>query len=584
MSVAGFLTDQASAGRNLSVGPATGLGNVFGAALTNAWVNGLGGRYQYYDRPLTQREDEVRRKFGKDPWELTGNKAMRDTLATDPVHNQEALRALETKNRDDLDTWIMKGRTEAPAKYDGLRTTGEIRDEARRVSGMNERHFQEMMIRNPSSLSRTIGGFTGSIVGAMIDPPNLVTLPLGAGEVKAGLKGFRAARAVLKAAAADGTINAGIELAEQPAMAAWQKELGHRYGFGEAAGNVALAFTGGTALSGLIRGGVRGLKGASDYMGSVSADMLDRISSNEKLPSAVRDAAAFMSRQAHIDESAPPGTIKTGADLRIHRETAQKVADDFEAYQTQTAAKENLAPKNDNAAQGQAVDTKAQNGGIEPETAQKAIKSLPRSEYLVEPDVPTAEILKKNGRSEDVPLDAVRSHQSKMRWAENSKGKFSEPLIEGYGDKPVVGRLENGEYIVFDGNHRVVKAINEGQKSMPMHVVDVKKYDPERAGRKPKKAKPGEDEDLLAALKADPMDDMKPPERMSELDLPEGLSPEISADRVAIAESDMKALVEEIGDENFALEDGREISVKDFADEIQGKKALIEAMKTCRIA
>ena len=561
MTIGGFLTDQAGVGVGASIGPRTGLGETIDASFDFTWkAHTTAAAIQYQGLPLNERNDTIKTRFGQDIYDIT---KMREKYVNPTAEGR--VKMADEANAQ-IDDWILRGRNEHPEKYNGIKTTKEIRDDARKTVDISENHMNEIMLRNPSNLSKMTGGFIGGAGAAILDPPNLLTLPLGAGEIKAGLKGFAAARGVIKAAAIDGSINAAIEASTQPAIMAWQKELGRRYGFGDAAENVALAFVGGAGLSGLIRGGVRGLKASKDYAGSVSADILDYIAGNTRLPKSVRDASSFMSRQAHIDESAPPGLIKTETDLKIHRDTAQKVADDFEAYKTQTMVQNRNEPA--------------------PEVPQ--IKSLERSEYLVEPDVPTAKALKQYSKVEDVPLDAVRSHQSKMRWDENKKGNYSEALIEGYGDKPVVGRLENGEYIVFDGNHRTVNAINSGQKSMPMHVIDVKKYDPERAGRKPSKADNIDDDELLLELgvlpRPDTLDDMAPPERIQPKMVVDNATGDVPPDRVAIAENDLKSMVDEIGDEKFVDADGRELSIKEFAEEIKGKKALIEAMKTCRIA
>jgi len=129
--------------------------------------------------------------------------------------------------------------------------------------------------------------------------------------------------------------------------------------------------------------------------------------------------------------------------------------------------------------------------GLTPSQAAKSgraplekVKSLPRSEYLTEPSIPSVDQMKKFSRVENVPLNSARSHQRKMRWDKSGPNNGSEELIKGYSDKPVAIRLENGEYIIVDGNHRTVNAINSGKGSMEMTVIDAKNFDPENAGRK----------------------------------------------------------------------------------------------------
>lgn len=72
-----------------------------------------------------------------------------------------------------------------------------------------------------------------------------------------------------------------------------------------------------------------------------------------------------------------------------------------------------------------------------------------------------------------------------MNWEANKRGEYAQPLFEGFVDKPVAVRKETGEYIVLDGNHRSVNALNRGDKSLEMYVIDAKDYAPAYAGRKP---------------------------------------------------------------------------------------------------
>ena len=102
-----------------------------------------------------------------------------------------------------------------------------------------------------------------------------------------------------------------------------------------------------------------------------------------------------------------------------------------------------------------------------------------------------------SGRVEDVPLSQARATQNTMA------GGIRSPLIKGYGDIPVAARREDGEYLIFDGHHRTVAAINAGKSSLPMHVIDVKDYSPEFQGRKPAPYTGPSDDDLLKSLMGD---------------------------------------------------------------------------------
>ena len=126
-------------------------------------------------------------------------------------------------------------------------------------------------------------------------------------------------------------------------------------------------------------------------------------------------------------------------------------------------------------------------------------QGLPSPQSLTMPSVPTVEQMQQYGRTEVVPLSKAVSFQSARNWDKFNAGKGPGDLVPGFGDKPLALRLENGEYVIYDGNHRTDLAIQKGQTGLPMNVIDVKSYDPAHAGRKPVPDKMSAD-DLLSAL------------------------------------------------------------------------------------
>lgn len=140
--------------------------------------------------------------------------------------------------------------------------------------------------------------------------------------------------------------------------------------------------------------------------------------------------------------------------------------------------------------------------------------ALPASSTLNTPRVPTLAEMKRLARVEAAPLDRVRGTNA-LQWGRFDAGDHPGALIEGYGDKPVAARRENGELILFDGHHRAATAIAEGRNAMSMYVIDAQAYDPENAGR----ATRGEpsDEELLAALDADIYAMVAKPSRVDKL-------------------------------------------------------------------
>jgi len=125
---------------------------------------------------------------------------------------------------------------------------------------------------------------------------------------------------------------------------------------------------------------------------------------------------------------------------------------------------------------------------------------IPSPKSLTMPDVPTVEQMKKHGRVETVPLSEVVSFQSARNWEKFNKGEHAGDLVKGYGDKPLALRLETGEYVIYDGNHRTDLAMQAGKTELPMNVIDVKSYDPAHAGRKPVPSKISDDELLKSLL------------------------------------------------------------------------------------
>ncbi len=139
----------------------------------------------------------------------------------------------------------------------------------------------------------------------------------------------------------------------------------------------------------------------------------------------------------------------------------------------QAAAKQYVDKVNEDLAMGFAGTTKLPSG------------LLPSPKSLTMPSVPTVEQMKQFGRVETVPLSKAVSFQSARNWEKFKAGKHPGDLVAGYGDKPLALRLETGEYVIYDGNHRTDLALQKGKTEMPMHVIDVRSYDPAHAGRKP---------------------------------------------------------------------------------------------------
>jgi hypothetical protein len=105
---------------------------------------------------------------------------------------------------------------------------------------------------------------------------------------------------------------------------------------------------------------------------------------------------------------------------------------------------------------------------------------VPRWPEGTKPIIPLTQFdMAGNSRVEDVPLSKVFSGQADrdMRWGDNSSGKYGDTQIPGYGDRPVVVKMPDGNYHLQDGNHRTALAMQRGDEAMPMHVIDYNAFD-----------------------------------------------------------------------------------------------------------
>lgn len=110
------------------------------------------------------------------------------------------------------------------------------------------RRAAQATAENGSGVLSTIVGFGGGVVGAMQDPINILTLPLGGG-----------GKTVLQVAGREALVNGLIETALQPFVAQSRTDFGEELTLDEAAMNVAFAATGAAAIGG-------GTRALADYL------------------------------------------------------------------------------------------------------------------------------------------------------------------------------------------------------------------------------------------------------------------------------------------------------------------------------
>jgi len=224
---------------------------------------------------------------------------------------------------------------------------------------------------------------------------------------------------------------------------------------------------------------------------------------------------------------------KTVGSIEIENgETLNTVAEDYQGRGIGTILarefiRENpLAPSGGFSEAGEATRRKAFRE-LQGEAKAKRTR-LPGPASLSVPLAPTREDMQRAARVEEVPLDRVASPQTEMRWDDFDARKGPGDLIEGYGDMPVAVRMRDGEFRIYDGNHRTADALARGAKSMPMHVIDAATYDPENAGKAPAPKRSiaeelADDDALLAAL-TEPTEDTNA--RLPRETLPQERTPE----------------------------------------------------------
>jgi hypothetical protein len=230
--------------------------------------------------------------------------------------SKDYAKRLDDESHRLADDFITKQRAENPDLVRDIKTTQEIRDMTVAARQFAEQDAEMAFERRQGPISGYGAMLLGNIGGAMTDPVNALTLPLGAG----------ASTGVLRAMLVDGAINMGIEAYQTPENAAWAKEAGVEYGVAEAVTNILTAGAGGAAISGIIRGGGKFL-GSLEKRGK-SAEVLDKISRDKNIPSEGRDAALYQSRVAHIDEANPvTSELATADEVAAHRNNLQEVRD-----------------------------------------------------------------------------------------------------------------------------------------------------------------------------------------------------------------------------------------------------------------
>ncbi|MBN8532459.1 MAG: hypothetical protein J0L51_00080 [Rhizobiales bacterium] len=162
------------------------------------------------------------------------------------------------------------------------------------------------------------GMATGFLAGAarqMVEPVNIASMFLG-GPVNAPLRSFLAR---------EFAVNAGAQAAQEPFIQPGRAALGLEAGFGQAAGNIAIAGIGGAGLAGLFRGaGVVARRGYDAAFGRAAPDGASAPAARVDLePEAFEAAARFQETRDLGDLRAPD---QSAGGVHLHAENIDKAA------------------------------------------------------------------------------------------------------------------------------------------------------------------------------------------------------------------------------------------------------------------
>lgn len=192
-------------------------------------------------------------------------------------------------------------------QYPNLTTRENMWQEMAEISGVVD--AESAGISERATIPGKIGGFMGTMVGAMMDPINLITLPLGA----------PASAGILRTVLIEAAVGAGAESAVQFGVQDFRGELGLESGFVPALKNIAFAAGGQAVLAGGIKTVGKVIKSDAakqlidqtrDQMQTIQemsgrklVNLFDR---NVKFPSPEQKVARDMTeRLAEIDEENP---------------------------------------------------------------------------------------------------------------------------------------------------------------------------------------------------------------------------------------------------------------------------------------
>ena len=146
---------------------------------------------------------------------------------------------------------------EKPELRDVIKPDRPVLEDAKARAQAAEKAFEDTWSRSSGGLAAWAARLGGGFYGALHDPVNIFTLPLGpTGKAGTGAKGL------LWMGLKQGAANAGTEAMIQPFVQQWRKDSNLDYGLGQAALNIAGSGLFGAAVDIGVRAPVRGVRRA----------------------------------------------------------------------------------------------------------------------------------------------------------------------------------------------------------------------------------------------------------------------------------------------------------------------------------
>lgn len=307
-------TDQAD-GRLAEVasGPATGFAENFEAQNREMQlINRSVSKHSLLSEAYAERIDEIEKATGQRLPNPVGQAEQemlqlgRRPLVLDAV--AVANDTFLNKYMDDFEKAVEPWRAKHPQLATKQKMLQQLGDMVRSVEE------ETADISDRATFTGKVGGFIGSMAGAMQDPINLVTLPLGAG----------AANGIIRTAVTEAIVNAGSETLIQTKVQPFRGELGLEYGFEQGAENVAFAAGGAAVVGGAVKAGGklaesgsigRSVRKTIDLGGLVGDKLLKLFDSAVSQPTrAQREARGLYEHISEINESSPLDREVVGAE------------------------------------------------------------------------------------------------------------------------------------------------------------------------------------------------------------------------------------------------------------------------------